>query len=82
MIQQTLPFSAEQFLLGPEDPVAGIAQTWKNIGVLVQLTVQMSDIDLDIRVFFLKSLQTFRGGDDAHELDLLAAVFLDELQGV
>ena len=39
----------------------------------------MSDINLDIRVCFVQAFQSFRGRDDGHELDVLSAVLLNEI---
>ena len=41
------------FLFGAENPVAGIAQARADISVRIQLAVQMSHIDLDVRMRFL-----------------------------
>ena len=43
-------------LLGAEDPVAGIAQTGDDIGVIVQLFVHGSQIHIHVRMSFLHSL--------------------------
>ena len=42
----------------------------------------MSDVDLDVRVRFLETLEAFRSSDDAHKLDYLAAMLLDEIHGL
>ena len=41
----------------------------------------MADIDLNVRMGFVKAFQTLRSGDDGHELDVLSTVFLDEIHG-
>ena len=42
----------------------------------------MAHIDLNVRMLFVQTLYAFRSCDHAHELDLLAAMLLDELDGV
>ena len=41
----------------------------------------MADIDLNIRVCFLETFESFRSRDDAHEFDLFSAMLLDEIYG-
>ena len=64
-----------------EDSVAGIAKSWADISVLVQLAVNMTNVELDVRMSLEKSLNSLRCSDDRHELDVLATVLLDEING-
>ena len=58
-------------LFCPEDPVSSIAESRTDIFILIELTVQMADIDLHIRMGFLKAGEAFRCRDDRHEFNLL-----------
>lgn len=70
-----------QVLFCSEDSVAGIAKTWADVGVLVELSVNMSNVELDVWMSPQKSLNSFWSCDDRHELDVLAAMLLDEING-
>src|SRR3954467_9235355 len=65
------PDDSGRFLLGPEDLVAGIAQTGEDVAELVQAVVDGSDVDLDIRVRRLDTLEALGRGDQEQALDLL-----------
>ena len=69
-------------LFRTEDPVARVPEAWADVGIPVELAVQMSHVDLDIGMCPVKSLQSLRCGNDAHELDPHAALFLDEVDGI
>lgn len=43
-------------LLGSEDPVAGIAKTGADVRSFIQLTIQMANIDLHIRMSLMQTL--------------------------
>ena len=68
-------------LLRTEDPVARIPEARADVSVLVQLTVDVADVDLNVRMGFMQPLDAFRRGDDAEEFDVHAAVLLDEING-
>ena len=42
----------------------------------------MPDINLDVRMSLVQFFQAFGSGDDAHELDLLAAVLFYHADGI
>ena len=42
----------------------------------------MPDVNLDVRMSLVQFFQAFGSGDDAHELDLLAAVLLYHADGI
>ena len=42
--------------------------------MVVQASVKMTHVNLDIRVVFAQLLQSFRRGDDTHKLDVPAAM--------
>ena len=69
-------------LFRSENAVAGITEAGANVGSLVQAAVQMPDINLDIGVCVVQFFQAFGSGDDAHELNLLATVFLYHADGI
>lgn len=47
-----------------KDPVSGITQSRADVGVLIQAAIQMPDINLDVWMILVQSLQTFRCSDD------------------
>ena len=69
-------------LFRAENPVAGVAEAGADVGILIELPVEMADVDLDVGMGLVQLLQALGGGDNAHELDLLPAVLLDHLDGV
>ena len=71
-------FYYQIFLLRSEYPVAGVAQTGADIGVLVELSVQMADVDLNVGVRLGQHLEALGSGDDAHEFYALSALLLNK----
>ena len=61
-------------LFRPENPVAGVAEAGDDVAVVVELLIDGSDKDINVRMVCLNAVDTLGGGDDAHELDVLAAV--------
>ena len=47
--------------------------------MVIETTVKVSDINLDIRMILAKSLQSFRSSNDTHEFYVLTAMLLDEI---
>ena len=47
--------------------------------MVIETTVKVSDINLDIRMILAKSLQAFRSSNDTHEFYVLTAMLLDEI---
>lgn len=70
-----------QVLFCSEDSVAGIAKSWADVGVFIQLAVNMSNVELDVRMSLEKSLDSLWCSDDRHELDIFATMLLDEIDG-
>ena len=66
-------------LLRSEDTVAGITKTGTDVSMVVETAVKMSNVDLDIRMILAKSLKAFRSSNDTHELNVLTAMLLDEV---
>ncbi len=64
-------------LFRAENPVAGIAQTRADIGVFIKAAVEMTNINMDIRVRFMQALSTLRSRDDTHKFDFDTAVLFD-----
>ena len=52
-----------QYLLGAEDPVAGVAQTGDDIGMLIELLVDGSQIQVYIGMGFVYSLDALGTAD-------------------
>ena len=69
-------------LLSAEDAVAGIAETGDYIAVLVEVVVKSCNEDIHIGVILLHTLYALGSADDAHELDVLDAVILEELDEI
>ena len=67
-------------LFRTEDTVACITQTRADICVFIQLTIQMTNLNLYIGMCLGQSLKAFRSRDDGHELDVLSTVLFDEIQ--
>ena len=66
--------------LRAEDSVARVAKTGDDIAVVVEVIVQRGDKDVDIGVILLHALDAFGSADNAHELNVLHAVFLEEAE--
>ena len=62
----------ENTLLRAEDPVAGVAQAGDDVAVLVELFIHGGDVDLHVGVVGADALDALGGGEDVHELDVLA----------
>ena len=69
-------------LFGAENTVACIAQSGAYIGIIIEAAIQMSNINLDIRMSLSQTLQSFRSSNDSHKLDMLAAVLLDKINSL
>lgn len=65
-----------KILLGAEDAVACIAQAGDDVAVLVQLFILCGNINVNIGVCFVQGFQSFRGGNQANELDVLGTALL------
>ena len=50
----------KQHLFGSEHAVARIAETWKDIAVIVKLPVDGSGEDRNVRVYIVESPEAFR----------------------
>ena len=66
-------------LLRTEDAVACVAEAGNNVTVLIEMIVKSCNVDIHIGMIFLHTLDTFGSADDAHELDVLYAIILQEL---
>lgn len=66
-------------LLCAEDAVACVAEAGNDVAVFIEMIVESGNIDIDIGVILLHALNAFGSTDDAHELDMLHAVVLEEL---
>ena len=64
------------FLFCSEETVSRIAQSGKDISILVEATVQGGDKDVNIGVGLRHTGNPFGGADDCHELDVLASAVL------
>ena len=69
------------FLLGAEDPVAGVTQARDDVGMVVQLLVAGSDVDIHVGMGLLDSGDALRTADDIHHDDVSAAMLLQEING-
>ena len=69
-------------LFGAENTVTRISQTGENVRVFIELSVNVTYIDIDVRMSLCKSLDSYRSCNDAHELDVLAAVSLNGVDGI
>ena len=63
-------------LLGSEDTVAGIAETWEDVVMIIELTIEGSCVDRHIRMSLVDDFNAFRCGYEAHELNVLYAFLL------
>ena len=71
-----------KILLGAEDAVACIAQAGDDVAVLVQLFILCGNINVNIGVCFVQGFQSFGGGNQANELDVLGTALFDLANGV
>ena len=62
-----------------EDTVAGDAETGDDVAVLVELLIEAAAVELNVGMRVHQALDADGGGDDGHELDVLAAALLDEV---
>ena len=53
-----------------EKPIAGIAQTGKDLAVLVELVIDRADANTNVGLFFNQFLQTIAAGNDAQDVNL------------
>ena len=74
-----LAFEKGASLLRAVHPVAGIAETGTNIGVLVEFSIDRGCHDWHIRMGLSKNFQTFRCCNDADELNMFCARLLQSL---
>jgi len=47
-----------------ENPVAGVTETWNDVLLVVQVAVNRTRVDRDIRVVCCQAFDTFRSGND------------------
>lgn len=66
-------------LFGAENSISRVTKSRTNISSLIQLSVQMTNINLHIRMNLMKSLQSLRSRNHKHTLNALAAMFLNEI---
>ena len=59
-------------LLGAEDSVTAVAETGADIALVVELTVQVADKNLDVGMDGVELLQAFGSCDDAQEINVFA----------
>ena len=71
-----------EILLGAEDAVACIAQAGDDVAILVQLFILCGNINVNIGVCFVQGFQSFGGGNQANELDMLGTALFDLANGV
>jgi hypothetical protein len=53
-----------------EKPIAGIAQTGKDLAVLIELVVDRTNANANVGLFFNQFLQTIAAGNDAQDVNL------------
>ena len=70
-----------KILLGAKDAVACIAQAGDDVAVLVQLFILCGNINVNIGVCFVQGFQSFGGGNQANELDVLGTALFDLANG-
>ena len=69
-------------LFGAEEAVACVAETGENVAMLVQATVKGGNVDVYVRMGFRNLGNALGRTDDRHELNVLAALILQELNSV
>ena len=61
-------------LFRSEDAVTGIAEAREDVAVVVELTVNSCNIDINIRMLLLHQLDSFRSSNQTHQSDVLASL--------
>ena len=72
----------EKELLRSENAVSGIAKTGNDVGILIQMIVHCSHIDIYVGMCFLNLCNTFGNCYKAHEADVGAAAILEHGDGI
>ena len=80
-IDDCSPVLQRSVLFRPEDPVAGIAKPGADVGTLIQASVQMTAVNINIRVCPGKAFQPLRRSDDAEEFDIMPSLSLYKIHG-
>ena len=63
-------------LFRSEETVARISQTWENVTVFVEASVERRDVDLYVRMRFGNVGNALGRTDDAHEFNIFASAIL------
>ena len=67
---------ANRALFSAEDPVAGIAKPWDDVGMLIEALIDRCDEDVDIIVGFLYHLYAFGCSHKTHQRYVCTSQFL------
>ena len=68
-------------LLRAEDAVAGVAETWDDVVVLIEMVVHCGRVDRHEGMGGLKAVDAFGAGDHADHHDLAEALFVEQVNG-
>ena len=68
-------------LFSTKDSVAAVAETGADITLVIELAIQVANKNLDIGMDSMELFQTFRCCNNAQEVNVLATVLLDEIDG-
>ena len=69
-------------LFRSEDAVTGVAEAREDVAVVVELTVNSCNIDINIRMLLLHQLDSFRSSNQTHQSDVLASLLLDKVNSI
>ena len=62
------------YLFCSENTIPGIPKSRADVSIFVQFSVNMSYVQLNIRMRFHQTFYSFRSSNDSHEFDLLSAM--------
>ncbi len=69
-----------KLLFRSENLISGITKTRYDIAVLVESFINTAAIEMYIGMILGNAFDSFGRGNDGHELDVLAALLLDEIE--
>ena len=70
------------YLFCSENAIPGIPKSRTDVSIFVQFSVNMSYVQLNIRMCFHQTFYALRSSNDSHKLDMLAAVLLDKINSL
>ena len=64
---------------GAVHPVAGVAESWDDVALVVEVIIEGCGVDGDIGVVLVESCDAFGGGDEADHSNICCAGFFEHI---